>query len=113
MGDGVFRFLSLSCALVAAKDGFLLIDEFENGLHYTTQESLWKFLIQTARELNVQVFATTHSRDCIAAFGRATAADRNSSGILFRLEEFNGEIVETHFDENSIATITENLIEVR
>ncbi len=113
LGDGVYRFIGIALALANARNGFLLIDEFENGLHYTTQESLWRFLIQTARELNVQVFATTHSRDCISAFGRATAADRNSTGILFRLEEFNGDIVETHFDENSIATITENLIEVR
>lgn len=113
LGDGMSRFLAIALALVNARDGFLLIDEFENGLHYTTQESLWKFIIQTARELNVQVFATTHSRDCIAAFGRATKADPQSSGMLFRLEQFNGEIVETHFDESEIATVTENLIEVR
>jgi AAA15 family ATPase/GTPase len=113
LGDGAMRFLGIGAAIVNARNGFLLIDEFENGLHFTTQEALWRFVIRMSRELNVQVFATTHSQDCIGAFGRATKADLASVGMLFRLEEFRGEVVETHFDEESIATITENLVEIR
>ncbi|MFN0103206.1 MAG: AAA family ATPase [Bryobacteraceae bacterium] len=113
LGDGIYRYIGIALALANAKDGFLLVDEFENGLHYKTQEALWKFVIRMAREFNVQVFVTTHSRDCIGAFGRAAAADPQSVGMLFRLEQFRGEIVETHFEESSIVTIAENLIEVR
>ena len=113
LGDGIYRYIGIALALANSKNGFLLIDEFENGLHYKTQEALWKFVVQMARELNVQVFATTHDRDCIGAFGRAVAEDPESEGILFRIEEFRGKIVETHFDESSILNIIEDLVEIR
>jgi len=45
-------------ALVNAKDGFLLIDEFENGLHYTVQPKVWELIFKLAKALNVQVFAS-------------------------------------------------------
>lgn len=40
MGDGMLRVLQLALKLFAAKGGFLLIDEFENGLHYSVQEKV-------------------------------------------------------------------------
>ncbi len=72
LGDGMLRALGISLALANTRDGILLIDEFENGLYYTVQPSIWKFLFQVAHRLNVQVFATTHSWDCIEAFQQAT-----------------------------------------
>ena len=68
LGDGMLRALGISLALVNVKDGILLIDEFENGLYYSVQPDVWQFIFQVARRLNVQVFATTHSWDCIEAF---------------------------------------------
>ncbi|HNI45820.1 MAG TPA: AAA family ATPase, partial [Chitinophagales bacterium] len=60
MGDGLNRVLTIILALVNADNGYLLIDEFENGLHYSVQETLWKMIFMVANKLNVQVFATTH-----------------------------------------------------
>jgi AAA15 family ATPase/GTPase len=40
LGDGLYRIFAISLALVNAKDGILLIDEFENGLHYSIQEDI-------------------------------------------------------------------------
>jgi hypothetical protein len=71
LGDGVTRLLHILMALVSAKDGVLLIDEFENGLHWSVQTDVWKTLFRLAAHLNVQVFATTHSRDCVIGFGKA------------------------------------------
>ena len=41
MGDGINRVLTIILAMLNARDGILLIDEFENGLHYSVQQKLW------------------------------------------------------------------------
>jgi hypothetical protein len=64
MGDGIWRMLGLALALVDARDGLLLVDEIDTGLHYTVMEDMWRLVYQSAKRLNVQVLATTHSRDC-------------------------------------------------
>ena len=64
-GDGMRRLLALSLSLVRTADGLLLIDEIDTGLHFSVMEDMWKLVVNTARWSNVQVFATTHSYDCI------------------------------------------------
>jgi predicted ATPase len=67
LGDGTKRLLAQAIFLVQAQGGVLLIDEIDTGLHYSTMESMWRFIIEASRRLDVQVFATTHSGDCIRA----------------------------------------------
>jgi AAA ATPase-like protein/putative AbiEii toxin of type IV toxin-antitoxin system len=55
-GDGLNRLFGVVLSLVNAKDGLLLIDEFENGMHYTVQLDVWRAVFRLAQELNVQVF---------------------------------------------------------
>jgi energy-coupling factor transporter ATP-binding protein EcfA2 len=64
-GDGMRRLLALSLSLIRAADGFLLIDEIDTGLHWTAMEETWRLIVTAARRSNVQVFATTHSYDCV------------------------------------------------
>lgn len=59
------RLLALSLSLVTTGNGVLLIDEIDTGLHFSVMEEMWKLVVSTARQSNVQVFATTHSYDCI------------------------------------------------
>lgn len=65
MGDGINRILTIILAMLNCKNGILLIDEFENGLHYSVQYELWKIIFRLSEQLNVQVFATTHSIDAL------------------------------------------------
>ena len=62
--------LTLALSLASAKGGFLLIDEIETGLHYSVHRNMWRLVIETAKRLDVQVFATTHSKDCLEAIAR-------------------------------------------
>ena len=64
-GEGMRRLLDLALALIDSANGVLLIDEIDTGLHWTVMEDLWRFVINAARRSNVQVFATTHSYDCL------------------------------------------------
>lgn len=67
-GDGMRRLLALSLSLVRTAGGFLLIDEIDTGLHFSVMEEMWKLVVNTAKRSNIQVFATTHSYDCIQGF---------------------------------------------
>lgn len=64
MGDGIWRMLGLALHVVHSRDGILLIDDVDTGLHHTVLEDLWRFLDAAARRYHIQIFATTHSRDC-------------------------------------------------
>jgi ABC-type branched-subunit amino acid transport system ATPase component len=113
LGDGMNRIFGITLALVNSANDFLLIDEIENGLHYSVQLEVWKLIFEVARRLNVQVFATTHNWDCIEAFQEAAAADQQSEGMLIRLENKAGRMVTTLFDEDELAIVTREQIEVR
>lgn len=70
-GDGTKHYVSIICALYASENGTLFIDEIDNGIHYTELKNLWKIIIDISKQINCQVFATTHSRECIEAFNEA------------------------------------------
>jgi len=113
LGDGMQRMLGIVLALVNAKDGFLLVDEVENGLHYTVLPQVWRLIFGTARRLNVQVFATSHSWECIQAFQQAAEEDKQEEGVLIRLEAKRNSIIATMFDERELEIATREQIEVR
>lgn len=113
MGDGMTRLFGLILAMVNAKNGILLIDEVEVGLHRATLDIMWPFLFTLAHRFNVQLFATTHSWDCITSFADAAKATPEDDGALIRLERKGSDIVAVSYDETTLATATEQGIEVR
>ena len=113
LGDGMQRMLGIALALVNAQNGILLIDEIENGLHHSIQGDLWKLIFQLAHRLNVQVFATTHSWDCIAGFQKAVEVEESEEGVLTRLDYKKDDITATMFDKRKLAIATQEHIEVR
>ena len=118
LGDGMLRVLQLVLKIFPAKGGFLLIDEFENGLHFSIQEKVWELLFEMAQKLDIQIFATTHSWDCIESFAKAANACKDVEGVLFRVgrsakESNRGKVIATVFDEDALYNITQTDVEVR
>jgi hypothetical protein len=121
LGDGMNRLLGIGLAVANAKDGMLLIDEIDTGLHYSVLPDMWRLIFRVSQRLNVQVFATTHSLDCIQAFQQATDDTAYKSSLLISLrqklerggKEKRGEIVALVFDKDNLKTITQDNIEVR
>jgi len=113
MGDGVNRLLSISLAMVNAREGFLLVDEFENGLYYGVQGEVWDAVFALAERLHVQVFATTHSWDCIVGF--QSAASRSPAvGMLYRLERGeDGSVYTETYTGEEVAIAAAQQVEVR
>ena len=113
MGEGTAYVLSWLLAIKTAEDGTVLIDEFENGLHYTALVDAWKAVGAAARQSNVQVFATTHSWECVVAAHRAFAESHEYDFRLHRLERRDGEVVALTYDKEQLATSIDANLEVR
>ena len=90
MGDGINRLFYIVLSLINAQGGCLLIDEFENGLHYSVQKKVWNIIFTLAEKFDVQVFATTHSDDCIKAFGSHWNQNKDFA-TLHRIDYENNE----------------------
>lgn len=118
LGDGMLRVLQLVLKVFPAKGGFLLIDEFENGLHFSVQEKVWAMLFELAEKLDIQIFATTHSWDCIESFTNAARDNKDVEGVLFRVgrsakKSNRGQVIATVFDEDALYNITQADVELR
>ena len=111
-GDGVNRLFGIILSLCNARNGVLLVDEIENGLHYSVQTEIWRSIFALAKDLNVQVFATSHSWDCVRAFQEA-ASESPEEGVLIRLSRKGEEIIPTIFTEQELKIVTRDQIEVR
>jgi len=87
------------------------IDEIENGFHYSSQEILWNAIINSAKEFNVQIFATTHSLECVKAYSSALSRlyPQEDDLRLFRIERrkdnfdvicYDNTLLESSLDSN-------------
>ena len=113
MGDGIWRMLGLTLAIVNAKDGVLLVDEIDTGLHFSAMSDMWKLIWETSKKLNVQVFATTHNSDCwtsLAAIASSESKGEDSITIQRIERGKSGSVV---FNERQIVIAADRGIEVR
>ena len=115
MGDGINHILSIILALVNCENGYLLIDEIDNGLHYSAQENLWKVIFELSKKLNIQVFATTHSNDCINSFSEVLKESNNASiGSYYRMQKRkSGKIELVEYNSEELNSVSEHNIEIR
>ena len=113
LGDGAVRLFGVALALANSQGGFLLIDEAENGIHHTIQRDFWRMVLLTAQENNVQVFATTHSWDCVVGFAQAAVEAEGVKGALVRLDSDGEDIRAVEYSEEDLQVAAEQGIEVR
>lgn len=100
-GDGMSRLLALALHLSQAENSVLLIDEIDTGLYYQVLPQMWRLVVETAARLGVQVFATTHSRDCIDALDELyrKQPDLAAQVLVHRIEPGASESVTYEIDE--------------
>jgi predicted ATP-dependent endonuclease of OLD family len=83
-GDGVRRLLHIALKLARVKGGILLIDELESTIHTEALQNSFQWLAKWSKEMNVQIFATTHSLEAVDAL---LAVNKSASDlVLYRLE---------------------------
>lgn len=113
MGDGIWRMLGITLAIVNTRDGILLADEIDTGLHFSVMSDMWKLIWETAKRLNVQVFATTHNSDCWTSLAAIANTENDiDDGITIQRVE-RGKSMSVIFNERQMAIAAERGIEVR
>ena len=113
LGDGAIRLFGFALGLANSHNGFLLIDEVENGIHRTLQPNFWEMILAAAHENNIQVFATTHGWDAVEGFATAVARNGNSEGVLVRIERDGDDTHAIEYSGNDLLVAAERGIEVR
>ena len=114
LGGGVVRLSRLLLSCFASRDGMLLVDEMENGMHHSMLGDIWTSARRWMHEWNVQIVATTHSAECIDA--AMTAFEDAPEGLsihkLFANEETE-QIEATTFSGESLEGARNLDLEVR
>lgn len=112
-GDGMRRLLALSLSLIRTAKGFLLIDEIDTGLHWTVMEEMWRLVVETARQSSIQVFATTHSFDCLRGLASLVESRPDLAGEISvqKIERLLKKAVDV--DAQGLRVAVEQNIEVR
>lgn len=112
-GEGMNRLFGIILSLVNVNNSVLLVDEFENGLHFSVQLNVWRMIFSLVRQLNVQVIATTHSLDCVLGFAQAAAEHKTVEGLLVRIDRIDDHIRVIEYDEEDLQIAARQRIEVR
>ncbi len=115
-GQGVYRIVSMLSELLGQRPDICLIDELENGVHHTVLPQLWKGIAEISSRLGVQVFVTTHSRECLEAATRVFVDEDPANTrdfALIQLMRVRGEVVGRVLNEQRVAEALDNDIELR
>jgi ABC-type branched-subunit amino acid transport system ATPase component len=113
MGEGIQRCFEMAVLLSSADALVLAIDEIENGLHYSVLESVWKWLAEVSARRKVQVFATTHSEECVYAACHAFLAMADEGLRVIRLDRQEHGTEAKVYDRDLVAATERMDIEIR
>jgi len=112
-GEGMVTVADLISLIYSNKQGLVLIDEIENGIHHSVLENLWSQIKRAARITGTQVIATTHSRECMAAAQLAFRQDGEDMLKLVRLWRDDSEVSVTEYDWDQIEAALDLNLEIR
>jgi predicted ATPase len=114
LGHGFSRLVHLYCSLLVTDAKLALIDEVENGIHYSSLPTLFQGIQDIAAKHDVQTLMTTHSWDCIrAAYKTFADAGKLEDFQLIRLERDNDNIRAVVINDEMLETVMEAGYEVR
>ena len=113
IGEGMRRLLSIVLAIANVPGGIVLVDEIENGLHYSVLSKVWKAVADAARRNDVQVFAATHSWECLRAAHETFSQDDLYDFRYYRLDRKGEEVTCVPYDREMTETSLATGMEVR
>lgn len=116
LGQAFIRTLQIYSEIFANRPRVILIDEIENGLYYEGMEDFWKGLMVVLEDQNVQLFASTHSRECMESAQKAASKMAGDPLRFLRLDrkvDDPAKIVGTTFGKKEMETAIEFNTEMR
>ena len=111
-GEGLQRVFEIALLIGYSRNGIICIDELDSAIHKNLLRDFTEFVQAAAVKFNVQVFLTTHSKECIDAFVENDYPDDEL--IAFALSEENGKIVCKHLAGNKLKQLVDSInIDIR
>ena len=110
MGEGMTQIARLVLAIASIPDGVVLVDEVENGIHHSVLPDVWRAIDEAAKQFHTQIFATTHSFECVMAAHESLSQDRFR---LHRLEANDAENRCVTYEPDAIDAAIRHNLEVR
>ena len=112
-GEGVQRVFEIGLLLGYCQHGILCIDEFESAIHKSLLRDFSKFVHQLAERFHVQVFLTTHSKECIDAFIENDYKHEEITAFALA-EKDDGSVEWKYVDGRRLASLLESInIDIR
>ncbi len=105
-GDGLQRVFHIALLFASAQNGILLIDEIENAIHHDLYIEFTRFIEEMASDFNVQLFITSHSKECINSF--FINGNTNNNISAYRLIEQDGNLVCLYTEGSRFGRLIEN-----
>ncbi len=90
----------------------MLVDEIENGIYWGKMPNIWKRLREFCVERGVQLFATTHSDECLEAAASVAEQYPDDFSIIRTVKTDKGTEVR-QFGGKPFAEAIEGNIEIR
>lgn len=114
LGDGASIVINVGLSLLFLQDGILLLDEFDTALHFSKLAPVWTEIARLARQVNCQIIAVTHSRECIEAAATALAeTDAQNDFQFIRLDRVKNGLTITNYNVNDLNLAFSESWEVR
>ena len=109
---GMSRLASILLASAAQPRTVILIDEIETGFHHSRLKMIWETLLSLTKEYDSQIFASTHSAECLEA-AATVAAEYPFDFSIVRPTVGNGDATLRQFDGNKFVAVIEGQLDIR
>lgn len=111
ISSGVNKLVALLCAIATQKHGVLIVDEIENGFHFRAMPEIWRTVYEACRNYHVQLFASTHSQECLESLTDLIKNRDQDFSLLraVREEEKGGCIVRQFSGEQFLGALEEEV----
>ncbi len=114
MGEGISQLITIALAIMTAKGGIVMIDEIENGIHYSVMPIIYDSIIELAKRQGVQIFATTHSYETMKSLFRVFEKKDLENFSIIRLDRNDNKIdTKVYHDKNDLKIIFDENWEIR
>lgn len=104
-GNGAQTLVTIGLSIMSSVNGMVLLDEFDTAIHYSKLTATWAGISKLSRRFNCQIFAATHSKECIQSAVEGIAESGHTSDLQFiRLDRLPDKTVATRYSYEELST---------